>query len=58
MHKICFAISLFHASTYFEHHVLIVGRSKFYYTASDIIINIGGRSVHRLRDDVMITEAV
>ena len=29
MHKICFTISLFHASTCFEHHVLIVRRSKF-----------------------------
>jgi len=28
MHKICFKISLFHASTCFEHHVLIVRRSK------------------------------
>ena len=28
MHKICFTLSLFHASTYFEHHVLIVRRSK------------------------------
>jgi len=37
MQKICFAISLFHASTCFEHHVLIVRRSKLYYTASGII---------------------
>ena len=28
MHKICFIINLFHASTCFEHHVLIVRRSK------------------------------
>ena len=28
---------LFHASTCFEHHVLIIRRSKFYYTASGII---------------------
>ena len=42
MHKICFTISLFHASTCFEHHVLIVRRSKLYYTASGIIIPIGG----------------
>ena len=33
----CFTISLFHASTCFEHHVLIVRRSKLYYTASGII---------------------
>ena len=46
--KICFTISLFHASTWFEHHVLIVRRSKLYYTASGIITPIG----------VMIPEAV
>ena len=51
MHKICFTISLFHASTCFEHHVLIVRRSKLYYTASGIITHIGGRPVHRLRED-------
>ena len=38
MHKICFTISLFHASTCFEHHVLIVRRSKLYYTASGITL--------------------
>ena len=32
----CFTISLFHASTCFE-HVLIIKRSKFHYTASGII---------------------
>ena len=37
MHKICFTISLFHASTCFEHHMLIVRRSKLYYTASGIV---------------------
>ena len=46
MHKICFTISLFHASTYFEDHVLIVRRSKVYYTASGIITPVGGRLVH------------
>jgi len=30
-----------------EHHVLIVRRSKLYYTASGIIKAIGGRPVHR-----------
>ena len=49
MHKICSTISLFHASTCFEHHVLIVRGSKLYYTASGIITPIGGRPVHRLR---------
>ena len=46
MHKICFTISLFRASTCFEHHVLIVRRSKLYYTASVIITPLGGRPVH------------
>ena len=32
-----FTLSLFHASTCFEHHVLIARRSKLYYTASGII---------------------
>ena len=41
MHKIYFTISLFHASTCFEQHVLIVRRSKLYYTASGIITPIG-----------------
>ena len=36
-----FTISLFHASTCFEHHVLIMRRSKLYYTASGIITPIG-----------------
>ena len=53
MHKICFTIGLFHASTCFEHHVLIVRRSKIvlylYCTASGIITHISGRPVHRLR---------
>ena len=31
--------------------MLIIRRSKFYYTASGIIIPAGGRSVHRLRED-------
>jgi len=35
--KFCFTISLFHACTCFEHHVLINRRSKFHYTASGII---------------------
>jgi len=44
----CFIISLFYASTYFEHHVLIIRRPKLHYTASGIITPIG----------VMIPEAV
>jgi len=33
----CFTISLFQASTSFEYHVLIIRRSKLYYTVSGII---------------------
>ena len=51
MHKICFTVSLFHASTCFEHHVLNVRKSKYYYTASGIITPVGGRPVHRSRED-------
>ena len=67
----CFTISLFHASTCFGHHVLIIRKSKLYYTASVIITLIGGRPVYWLREDsslnlctgrppigVMIPEAV
>jgi len=46
----CFTIKLFHASTWFEHQVLITRRSKLRYTASGIITPIGGRLVHRLRE--------
>ena len=38
----CSTISLFQASTCFEHHVLIVRRAKLYYTASGIITPVGG----------------
>ena len=62
MHKICLTISLFHASTCFEHHVFIVRRSKLYYTASGVITPIGGRPVHlctgRQPIGVLIPEAV
>ena len=51
MHKICFTISLFHACTCFEHHVLIIRRSELYYAASGIITPVGGRPVHRLREE-------
>jgi len=40
MQKNCFTISLFHASTCFEHHALIVRRSKLYYTDSSNITPI------------------
>ena len=46
-----FIMSLFHASTCFEHYVVIVRRSKLYYTASGTITPIGGRPMHRMRED-------
>ena len=50
MHKIFFyIISILYATTCFEHYVLIISRSKLYYTASGIITPVGGRPVHRLR---------
>jgi len=46
-------ISLLYASTCFEHYVLIVMRSKLYYTASGIITPVGDRPVHRLREECL-----
>ena len=40
--KFWYTISLFHASTCFEHNVLIIRRSKLYYTASGIVTPVGG----------------
>jgi len=55
----CFTVSLFHASTCFEHQVLIIRRSKFFYTASGIITPIGDRPVTaRPPIGVMLPEAV
>ena len=41
-------MSLFHASTCFEHYVLIVRMPKLYYTASGIITPACGRPVQRV----------
>ena len=35
----------------FRAHVLIVRKAKLYYTASGIITPVGGRPVHRLREE-------
>ena len=48
-------ISLIYASTCFEHYVLIIRRSKLYYTASGTITPVGGRPVHRLKEDSSCT---
>ena len=37
MHKLLFIISLLYAFTCFEHYVLIIWRSKLYYTSSGIV---------------------
>jgi len=46
----------------FEHYVLIIMRSKLYYTASGIIKPVGGRLLHRCTGrpstGVMIQEAL
>ena len=49
--KSSFLISLLYVCTCFEHYVFIIGRSKLYYTASGVITPVGGRPVHRLRED-------
>ena len=41
-----FIMSLLYASICFEHCVLIIRRSKLYYTASGIITPVGDRPVH------------
>jgi len=42
----------------FRAHVLIIGRSKLYYTASGIITPIGRRPVHGHLQSVMLPDAV
>jgi len=56
----CFTINLFHASTCFEHHVLIIRRSKLYYTASGMITLCGwpSRAPDGHPQNVMIPAAV
>jgi len=51
-------ISLFYASICFEHYVLIIMRSKLYYTAFGIITPVGGRPVHRLRGEAVLSQPV
>ena len=46
MHKICFTLSFISCLYIFRAHVLIIRRSKLYYTASGIITCKGGRIVH------------
>jgi len=70
MHKILFYHKCISCLYMFRAHVVIIRKSKLYYTASVIITPIGDRPVHRLREDflnlctgrppigVMIPEAV
>ena len=44
----CFTISLFHASTCFEHMCSSSGRSKLLYNCSGIITPVCGRLVHSM----------
>jgi len=46
MHKIFFYNKF---TIRIEHYVLIISRSKLYYTATGIITPVGGRPVHRSR---------
>jgi len=47
-----FCFKIFHASTCFEHHVLIIRRSKLYFTACGIITPVGGRPLHGFLEHV------
>ena len=47
MHKICFTIRFISCLYMFRAHVLIIRRSKLYYTASGIITPVGGSLVHK-----------
>jgi len=52
MQKTYFIISFISCLHMFRAHVLIIRRSKLYYTASGIITPIGGCLMHGLREDV------
>ena len=54
LHALNFTISLFQASTCFEHMCSSSGGQKLYYTVSGIITPIGGRPVHRLREELYV----
>jgi len=57
VHNVFFYNSLLYASTCFEHYVLIIMRSKLYYTASGIT-PVDGRPVHGHLQRVMTPYAV
>jgi len=51
MHKIFVLQYVYFMPLHVREHVPIIRRSKLHYTASGIITSIGGRLVHRLRED-------
>ena len=52
--SLCFYNKFISCRYMFRAHVLIFSRSKLHYTASGIITLIGGRLVHRLREDCVM----
>jgi len=52
MHKFLFYNTIYYMPLHVSSTiVLIIRRSKLYYTASGIVTPVGGRPVHKLRDD-------
>ena len=52
MHKFFFYNKIYYVTLHVSSTVvLIIRKSKLYYTASGIITPVGGRPVHRLRED-------
>jgi len=58
MHKILFYNKFIVCLYMFRAHGLFIRRLKLYYTASGIITPIGGRLVHRLREDQMLYNTI
>jgi len=50
--NVCFTVSFISCLYMFRAHVLIIRRSKWYYTASGIITTSGGRLVHENKKSV------
>jgi len=58
MHKVLFYNTFISYLYMFRAHVLIIRRSKLYYTASGIITPIGGRLVHGLGEEPFLSQHV
>ena len=50
-HLLYFTIYLLHFSTCFEHYMLIIRRLNCIDAASDIVLSVSGRLVHRLGEN-------